>query len=261
MIYYFSGTGNSREIAERIAKATKDYAVGITYSLDYIPESTKSLGFVFPVYAWGIPKIMIDFVQQLQISQIPPYVFMVCTCGDDIGLTHQEFIKLLQKKHLRVDAIWSVIMPNTYISLPGFDIDTTSVAKQKIVAAQERVLEICDKINQQERHIVDVKLGDYPWLKSKVLRPLFNVLLTGDKQFSVNKDCIHCGICANVCPKCNINYSSDGRPYWNGDCADCLACYHSCPQHAINYGPFTSHKGQYLFQKIQQHLQRAQNKD
>ena len=257
MIYYFSGTGNSREIAERIATATKDYAVGITYTEDYIPESTKSLGFVFPVYAWGIPKVMIHFIQRLPISQIPPYVFMVCTCGDDIGLTHKEFIRLLDQKHLKVDAVWSIIMPNTYIALPGFDVDSTLTSEAKICTAEERVLNICDQINRQERHVLDVKEGDFPWLKSKIIRPIFNSLLTGDRRFKVNQNCIHCGICANVCPKCNINYSSDGRPYWKGDCTDCLACYHSCPQHAINYGFFTRNKGQYLYQKMKKYLEKT----
>ena len=254
MIYYFSGTGNSRKIAERIAEEIHDYAIGITYSGNFIPESTKSVGFVFPVYAWGIPHIMIDFIRNLKISQVPPYVYMVCTCGDDIGLTHLKFIKLMKKKHLQVDAAWSVIMPNTYVSLPGFDVDPVEIAKQKINEARIRVKDICNKIVGQERHIVDVKTGDYPWLKSHILRPLFNALLTGDKGFTVNENCIHCEICANVCPKCNINYSSDGRPYWNGDCTDCLACYHSCPQHAINNGWFTKRKGQYLLRKTIQLL-------
>ena len=67
MIFYFSGTGNSRGIAEMIAEKLQDTTVDIvgknpdTFRL----EKEAYIGFVFPVYAWAAPEVMLDFVKKL----------------------------------------------------------------------------------------------------------------------------------------------------------------------------------------------------
>lgn len=249
MIYYFSGTGNSREIAKRIAIETKDEAAGITTVKNISALDNEIVGFVFPVYAWGLPKVMQAFIKQLSIPIPPRYIYMVCTCGDDIGHTDIELEQLLAQKGMTLDAAWSVTMPNTYITLPGFDIDPPQLTLQKLKTALPRIHDIATLINKRERNIRDVHPGVFAGLKSGVLRSLFNKLLTGDQQFKVSEDCTHCGICAKACPMQNITYDSNGSPVWNGNCADCLACYHTCPQHAISYGPFTKKKGQYLLRQ------------
>ena len=254
MIYYFSGTGNSREVAKRLATATKDEAASITSVKNISALNNQVVGLVFPVYAWGVPKVMIDFIQQLSFPIPPRYIYMVCTCGDDIGLTDKEMSRILSGKGMILDAAWSVTMPNTYVSLPGFDIDNPKLSLRKIQTSLPRINDIAQLIVQQRKNIRDVHPGTFAGLKSKVLRPLFNKFLTGDSKFKVSEDCTHCGRCAKACPVQNITYDKDGLPVWNGNCADCLACYHSCPQHAINYGPFTHNKGQYLILQYLKYL-------
>lgn len=246
MIYYFSGTGNSREVAKRLAAATRDEAASITSVKNLSALNNEVVGFVFPVYAWGVPKVMRDFVQKFTLPTPPSYIYMVCTCGDDIGHTDKEMGQLLSGKGMTLDAAWSITMPNTYISLPGFDIDSPKLTVDKLQKALPRIARIAQHIQQREREIRDVRPGALAGFKSKVLRPLFNKMLTGDKRFKATEGCTHCGRCAKICPMQNITYSDNGLPVWNGNCADCLACYHSCPQHAISYGPYTHNKGQYL---------------
>ena len=49
---------------------------------------------------------------------------------------------------------------------------------------------------------------------------------------TVNDDCIHCGICAKVCPANNITVTEDEVTF--GDhCEVCYACLHNCPKKAI----------------------------
>ena len=64
MIFYFSGTGNSRWVAEQLAQLTGDESCDIT-ALTEVPEiqNEKQIGFVFPVYAWGVELSI--FVQSL----------------------------------------------------------------------------------------------------------------------------------------------------------------------------------------------------
>ena len=59
MIFFFSGCGNSRYVAETLA-------AGLNDTLVFIPEAAREgryeyelaegerLGFVFPIYAWGL---------------------------------------------------------------------------------------------------------------------------------------------------------------------------------------------------------------
>ena len=59
MILYFSGTGNSRYVAEKISKITDDSVISINEILKSrnkdIIESEKPFVFVCPTYAWRIP--------------------------------------------------------------------------------------------------------------------------------------------------------------------------------------------------------------
>ena len=92
MIFYFSGTGNSRWVARQLAELTGDAAYDII-TLAQAPDlrGEARIGFVFPVYAWGPPEVMAQFAQKLTRTQA--FAFGVCTCGGDAGLTMKAFSK------------------------------------------------------------------------------------------------------------------------------------------------------------------------
>ena len=62
MILCFSGTGNSRYIAERIAEALQDEIVDLNAKIkaaDYAPiQAGEDIVLVTPTYAWRIPQIV-----------------------------------------------------------------------------------------------------------------------------------------------------------------------------------------------------------
>ena len=79
------------------------------------------------------------------------------------------------------------------------------------------------------------------------MSPLFNRFARSDKAFSVNGNCIHCGLCEKICPVGNIKLDEVERlPKWQGHCAMCTACLHRCPVAAIQYGKVTQGKGRYV---------------
>ena len=247
MIAYFSGTGNSRHIAERLAVLTSDIACDITRDTSGVRDGDNVLGLVFPVYAWGLPETYNRFLSGLSFRQFT-YIYMVCTCGDDIGCTDRILarrLKTLGSK--RLSAAFSVRMPNTYIGLPGFDVDTKEITQSKLAKASGRLQTIAEAVNAQLEEHTDVWRGRFPRLKSYLLRPLFNLLLTSDKAFHTADRCLRCGKCTAVCPLHNIRTGKDGLPSWQGHCTLCLRCYHACPSRAIEYRPFGKGKGQYLF--------------
>ena len=241
MILYFSGNGNSRFVAEELARMTHDRALLVTEAPTDLQD--EILGWVFPVHAWGPPKILYDFLLRTRLMVRPTYAYAVCTCGDDVGRTDRLLRKSLHRKGIGLSSVWSLQMPNTYIGLPGFDVDPADVVERKVRALPHRLAGIADCINRRQAGIVDVVPGALPWVKSHVLRPLFYRLFTGDRHFSTTPACTGCGSCAKVCPLHNITLTEE-RPAWQGGCTDCLACYHRCPHHAIRFGRWSKGKGQ-----------------
>lgn len=240
MICYFSGTGNSKVVAETIGKLMGDDVRPLTCCSI---ENTDSLGIVFPVYAWGLPNVVEEFIKTLKGIKAD-YVWAVMTCGDDMGYADKVLKKALKASGLPLHAAFSVQMPNTYVCLPGFDIDSEEKANDKIRKTNEKIPFIVEKLKNRE-NVTDVVRGPIPFTYTYILRPLFNATLVTDKFFKTNADCTKCGKCAKDCPLGNIKMSaSDSRPKWKGQCAGCLRCYHQCPKHAVQFGSMTKNKGQ-----------------
>lgn len=250
MIVYFSGTGNSYRVAKQLAALTQTglAAMGTAAAQQAAAKEHEALGLVFPVYAWGLPAAVSQFVRSLpRRSGLPmPYVYAVLTCGDDIGRTDKLLCRALAERGWKLGAAFSVQMRNTYVCLPGFDTDTPAVEADKERRCQPRITDIARRVAARGgSNRDDVHPGAFPWLKSYVLRPLFNRFLTSDRLFHAERTrCTHCGRCAKNCPLDNIRLNADGLPEWSGRCTLCLRCYHGCPTHAIEYGIFTKGKGQ-----------------
>lgn len=251
MIFYFSGTGNSLYAARHLAQATGDRLVSIpkemaeqTSAKEYTLSAEERIGFVFPIHSWGPPEIVLHFIRQLHFTNYQQhYCYFVATCGDDMGCTRQILERELSAIGISLHAGFSLLMPNTYIALPGFDIDTPEIQKQKLenaVPELERIeKDVCSKTSAFRLYP-----GSMPRLKSYLVLPLFKRFLINDKYFHTTDRCIACGKCARICPVHNIKLE-DKRPKWQGNCTACLACYHVCPQRAI-YFFAKKDKGQYL---------------
>ena len=97
MILHFSGTGNSRYIAERIAQATGDVLLDMNKKIRNRDISTVAavshLVFVVPTYAWRIPQVVEEWILATEFAPSFPKdassgamrVWFVMTCGDEIG--------------------------------------------------------------------------------------------------------------------------------------------------------------------------------
>lgn len=247
MICYFSGTGNSLYIAKHLAQTLGHSLKCMVNENETIQlNEGEDLGFVIPVYAWGVPKVVENFISKASIPHKPNFTFAVLTCGDDMAYTDLLLNKLLQKHNIVLNAVYSVQMRNTYVCLPGFDVDSEQVEISKQQCAEKRVQHIAQSIAQHQMPgSKELVRGSIPYIKSYVLRPLFNLFLMSDKGFRVDDSkCVHCNKCINYCPLHNISLNNQNKLEWNGHCTHCLCCYHICPKHAINYRIFTCTKGQ-----------------
>lgn len=252
MILYFSGTGNTKYCAEELAKLLGDectqFSVASLRKPKYsrIKTEDKRIILMFPVYSWGIPPVIVEVLRKGRIDcPDDTQVWMVATCGDDIGTTTQQFRKLIYGIGLHPAAAFSITMPNVYVCMKGFDVDSPEVEKAKLTAALPRIREIADRIKKGMPCEDSVVPGKHPWLKSHIIRPWFHAFCMSSKPFHTNDACNMCGLCIRSCPMENIVPGNGKRPAWGNHCTMCLRCYHICPSHAIEYGDKTAGKGQY----------------
>lgn len=249
MIAVFSGTGNSMYIARRLSDRLGDKIVALpTADCDAVPDNGRVV-WVFPVYSWGVPPVMADIIRTIKIPGGDGCRhFLVVTCGDDIGNTHIQWRRLINARGWKATDAWSVQMPNTYVLMKGFDVDSDHLAEEKIRLAGPRTDSIAHIISQRtvanESDLInDVVKGSFAWLKSAVVYPWFRRFAMSPRPFFADGDCIGCGKCSSSCPLGNI-VMNDGVPKWNDHCALCLRCYHICPVKAVSYSTATIGKHQ-----------------
>ena len=275
MIFYFSGTGNTKWAASKLASATHEDLISIapymraddsshTLAEPFILKENERLGFVFPVHGWRVPKLVREFIGKMKVQRAEPdaagslpFTYCVCTAGDSIGLTIENLNEVISQNPslqalgiTKVSSSYSLIMPESYVGLPFMDVDPKEKEIWKKSKSAQELAVICEEIFDRKEGVSQLVKGPIPWFFTKVVGGFFENVLITDKRFHVEKDkCVKCGICANVCPVGDIKGGHGEYPEWlhHKDCLTCFTCYHHCPHHAIEFGKQTQKKGQYYF--------------
>lgn len=243
MIFYFSATGNSRHVAKRLAEANGDklYEIGRGENSPFTIANGEPVGFVMPTYYWGVPKVVLQFLSQIQLPG-KHYCYLVLTCGGSTSRAATIFTRAFHSRFSPdngVAAYYSVKMPDTYT--PMFDIPNAEQAAQIVRDAEP-------SINEIAHHVRNRAVGDFDQLHGKriltsVCYPVYKCVTT--RRFHVSDACVGCGLCERDCPSHAIKLV-DSKPRWvERKCCHCLRCLHSCPQFAIQYGKNTQKRGQY----------------
>lgn len=245
MILYFSATGNSKYIAETIAKSMNDECMSIVTCINekrYCFENEKVLGVVSPTYFWRLPRIVAAFLENIQMKNCA-YTFFVLSYGTTTGSAVHFTEKLMQENNQKFDAYYSVIMPDTWT--PMFDLTDQKKVDAKLNEGEQQLQDIIQKIQSNSNG--DFAKGKLPVLITALPSLYMYHTERKTKYLSVNKDiCIGCGFCAKKCPVQAIAMK-DGYPVWKEkECEMCLGCLHRCPKFAIQYGNGKTNKhGQY----------------
>ena len=243
MIYYFSATGNSKHVANRLAEALNESVTPVLDVLNLGIKVEDQMVLVYPNYCGGVPSVIREFLQKniFQISKDAKLI-LVITYGNNTGASAAIATKYFKKNTGRTfDAMYSVKMPDNWT--PVFDLTNAEAVAATNAKADEEIDGIIRKIKMgiDGDHVND-KLGKF----MEVVYPGFYKTLSKTSHLHVEDTCIGCGLCAKNCPVSAIEMK-DGKPAWvKKNCAMCLGCLHRCPKFAIQYDDKTKNHGQYL---------------
>ena len=234
MILYFTGTGNSGAVAQRIAAGTQEECICIN---DWIKDnrreriaSKKPLVFVCPIYAWRIPRVVEQFIRE-RTFEGNRNAYFVTTCGSGAGNAAKYAGQLCQKKGLVFYGLAQIVMPENYIAM--FSVPQEAEAKRILAEAQPRIEQILSDI-REESPLPEERNSMLGRFLSGPVNPLFYATCVKAKGFYAKDCCTGCGRCEKRCPLNNIRME-EGRPLWGENCTHCMACICSCPAEAIEY--------------------------
>ena len=239
-IFYFSGTGNALAIGQQLSERLGDTElVPMAATLQgYAGNDDERVGLVFPVYAWGLPRIVADFVRKLEVGA-DSYVFAVVTCAGTPGRTLRQLRKILRRYGSDLHAGFAVRGDHTIAlsqttDMPIIQLISWLGRKSVPAYASERLTEIADKISAKQLHTPEVSTSAVNAIGSMMHPMAMRVFPKGAKDYSVSDSCVSCGTCVRICPRENVRLEN-GRPTWGQDCEMCYACMAWCPQKAIAY--------------------------
>lgn len=245
-IRWFSGTGNTRAMADRLARELELPPVAVQPMLapSDDAQSVKEadcLVLAFPVYAFGAPKAVAEFAKA--VAPLPgTLVYTVATYAGMAGTPHAEIAALIADKEVSHHGGWTIKMPENY---PVMRPPPTAEKQQRLFdAAGERIPEIARTIGAGEAGPTEDSRVPIAWVAPSVHRAALARFPAWDGKFNVQEQCTSCGVCEKVCPVGNICLE-DGQPTWHHRCEQCFACVQWCPVAAIQWGRRTQDKPRY----------------
>lgn len=235
MVLYFSGTGNSRYAARKLAAELGDELIDAGTMIKEIRKaelySERPWIFVSPTYAWQLPHIFADYIRAGSFSGIKTAYF-VMTCGSEIGNAGAKIEQLCKEKGFEFQGVLQLPMPENYIAM--YSAPTHDETKKIIADAEPLITKTAERI-RNHRKIPERKTGFSDILRSGIVNQIFYKYFVRSDKFYVKETCISCSKCSKNCSLNNIEMKN-GRPTWGNNCTHCMACICGCPVEAIEYG-------------------------
>ncbi|MDL2261333.1 EFR1 family ferrodoxin [Methanimicrococcus sp. OttesenSCG-928-J09] len=275
-IYYFSATGNSLQIARKLAESlpnselipiTPDLAAELQAAAEASDSSKgdssdgfdnsnnsnqsagsnetsnavpESVGIVFPVYMFKPPRIVLEFLRKMPKAD---YIYAVATCGMMPGKPLTVIKNIMLKQGMALSAGYVIPLVSNFIVLPKTK--SKASVEKAFKKAEAKTQQIGQNVQKKTAHFdketPDIIAKPVAWLG---FNPMYRKIPELDKKFSVNSRCNKCGTCRDVCPVQNVKITAE-LPVFLHHCEMCFACINWCPQKAINWTPLTKGKQRY----------------
>lgn len=240
LLFYFSGTGNTKLVANHIQNEFQEmgWQVTIVNIEDIaqeadIPDTDQFdlIGIGSQVIGYTIPRKVSQFIKMLPDSLKRTRVFIFRTCGGVAETNYtasHRLIHMLRKKNYDVfhERLFSI--GSNWIM--KFDDD---IMRQLYEATKRKIKIMCHEVVEGKERFYQTRMGFR--LKKKMVSGLANFIFPYlGKNMKIERSCTKCGICIKNCPAKNI-YLADGQIKFKSDCSACMRCIYGCPKKAIKF--------------------------
>lgn len=237
ILFYFSGTGNTKWVADRIKERFEFYGSTLKLSNIELNEDNNINDYEYlvigmPIHAKSAPRIVSDFIKQLPRAEYAIKCIVYSTQNAKTGSAVDYIEKLLKVKGYNVIVKACILMPNNYRFI------------SKKVKIEENTEELMNKaICDVKQLVIDFINVDKTKITSSIIiqtldRMASNVfyksLSTMSKSMTSSDECTKCGICLRNCPVGSITFEN-GHALFHSKCIICLRCIYICPVNAIKY--------------------------
>jgi ferredoxin len=247
-LFYFSGTGNARNVAQWLAAEwrARDRQASVSDLTKVQARSVQigdgdEVGFASPTHGFNFPPVTLDFLFAFPRAPNRNRAFIVNTrAGVRLlglhlpglsGAAQMLAAFVLLAKGYRVVGMRPIDLPSNWISIhPGLREDNVRAIYDRCSAITRRFAE----------RLLDGKrdyraLWDLP--QDLLITPVsLGYYLIGRfwfaKSFIASGACDACGVCIKGCPVKALSLV-DGRPFWSYRCESCMRCMNQCPKRAI----------------------------
>jgi len=248
VLYVFSGTGNSLMLARQLAGILGNTDILLIPREMSTPQklTAERIGIIFPVYCWGPPRIVVDFINRLPVYD--RYFFAITNFGGSALGTLPQTKELLAQRGITLSGGWGITMPGNYLPLYG----AIPLEKQErmFAAAKQRITEIAQTILAQQSQSCESSFSLFNWMGNLGYKLFLPQLKSADRHFWTDAKCNACGLCSKLCPTANVKLT-DNKPVWSGNCEQCMACLQYCPQEAIQFKKKSLSRKRYRHPQIQ----------
>jgi ferredoxin len=196
---------------------------------------SKVIGLVFPVHIWGVPRLVLEFVRELEALH-PDFVFAIAVNAGQVANTLGQLQKVLKRRGLNLAAGFEITMPSNYIPWGGPG--PKERQNLRFESARKKISGIAAAVKAKDKGPVEKGPLWQRILFTLFYKMSFPHIPKMDRKFWVDEKCNQCSICSKVCPVENVTLQG-GKPTWNHRCEQCFACLQWCPQGAIQYGKKT----------------------
>ena len=235
LMLYFSGTGNSKYIAELFCKQMDAACHSIEEKLDFAELITneQTIAFCYPIYASRPPRILRDFVSRHIEALRGRKIIIFCTQNIFSGDGARSFVDLLPENHVEVLYAEHFLMPNNVSNLFFYPMSSERGIKKYVTRAEREMKIVCRNIKngtikKRGFNLISRLLGlpqgvCVPWIEKRT-----------KNSVRINENCNGCNLCVSICPVNNLICENEKTiPIAAGNCIICYRCVNQCPRKAI----------------------------
>ncbi|MFC1617030.1 EFR1 family ferrodoxin [Candidatus Margulisiibacteriota bacterium] len=241
-IFYFTGTGNTLKLAKDLANELENVElIKISYKMDFEQSDCDIAGIAYPVYCFGLPNIVVNFIKQVNFKQ-GAYIFGLSSYGALLTNSGKILNKKLKERGYNLSAGFAIQMPGNATTV--YNVPKLEKREKFYAIEQDKIKKIAEIIKNKKTYKIETTLSFLGKLMSGISSKMMSNINSVGKSFFIDENCDGCGICKDICPVKNIKMK-DNKPEWLNKCESCLACFHWCPKFSIQGNEKTKTRGRY----------------